>query len=288
MPAADPTNAQSAASKEADARMTFTAHLGELRVRMIHSCIAAMVGFVICYAFSNSIIEILSQPLRGMSTPPANTETPATGAETSAATGEAVKEFGGVSWTVLSPMEPFLVKIKIAAYGGVFVAFPYILYQICAFIFPGLTATERRIVRVMLFGCTILAVCGSGLAYWMVFPYVLPMIASLVPGFVNVQLRLNETLSIILKGIAGFGLAFQMPMVILVLVFMGILNPATLKAYRKVAIVLIFVVAAIMTPPDPVSMMLMAIPLLLLYELSVWASYALVRRREKAAAAAGA
>ncbi len=266
--------------------MTFTAHLGELRIRMIRSCIAAVVGFVICYSFSNNIIEILSQPLRGLSAPK-----PAAGVDAAtpaAVPGQGVRQYGGVSWTVLSPMEPFLVKIKIAAYGGVFMAFPYILYQICAFIFPGLTPLERRVVRVMLFGCTILAVFGSGMAYWLIFPYVLPMLVSWVPAFVNVQLRLNETLSIILKGIAGFGLAFQMPMVILLLVYMGILSPATLKAYRKISIVLICVVAAIMTPPDPVSMILMAVPLLLLYEISVWASYALVRRRDKAAAAARA
>jgi sec-independent protein translocase protein TatC len=265
---------------DVEGRMTFTAHLGELRMRMIRSFIAAFVGLVVCYFFSNGIIEFLSQPLRGLPTavPAGGTPDP----------GQAVHESGGVSWTVLSPMEPFIVKLKIAAYGGIFVALPYILYQICAFIFPGLTLTERRAVRFMLFGSSILAVCGSALAYWLIFPYVLPMIISLVPAFVHVQLRLNETLSIILKGIAGFGLAFQMPMVILVLVFLGILTPATLQAYRKIAIVIIFVVAAILTPPDPVSMMLMAIPLLGLYELSVWISYAIVRRRAKAAAAAEA
>ncbi len=265
------------AASEGDARMTFTAHLGELRSRMIRACIAATIGLVVCYTFSNSIIEFLSQPLRGL---PTATQP---GAPTVA--GQGVQEFGGVSWTVLSPMEPFVVKLKIAAYGGLFIAFPYILYQICAFVFPGLTSVERRAVRIMLFGCTILAVCGSAMAYWMIFPYVLPMLVSWVPEFVNVQLRLNETLSIILKGIAAFGVAFQMPMVIFVLVYLGILSPATLKAYRKVAIVIIFVVAAFMTPPDPISQLMMALPLLVLYEISVFASYGIVRRREKAAAA---
>ena len=279
MPATETANPQPPPSKDEEARMTFTAHLGELRQRMIRSCFAALVGFIFCYAFSNNIIELLSQPLRGL------TVEPATENAAEAAVGQGVREFGGVSWTVLSPMEPFIVKIKIAAYGGIFVAFPYILYQICAFVFPGLTLTERRIVRVTLFGCMILAVCGSGMAYWLVFPYVLPVLVSWVPAFVNVQLRLNETLSIILKGIAGFGLAFQMPMVILVLVYVGILTPASLRAYRKVAIVGVCVLSAIMTPPDPVSMMLMAIPLYGLYELSLWASYAIVRRKEKAAAA---
>jgi sec-independent protein translocase protein TatC len=265
---------------EQEARMTFTAHLGELRMRMIRSSIAAVVGLVVCYGFSNNIIEFLSQPLRGLPT----AATP--GAPT--VPGQGVHEYGGVSWTVLSPMEPFIVKLKIAAYGGLFNAFPYILYQISAFVFPGLTVTERRAVRIMLFGCSILAVCGSAMAYWLIFPYVLPMLISFVPEFVNVQLRLNETLSIILKGVAAFGVAFQLPMIIFVLVYLGIVTPAMLKAYRKVAIVLIFVIAAIMTPPDPISMMLMAVPLLVLYEGSVLASHALIRRREKAAAAAEA
>jgi sec-independent protein translocase protein TatC len=258
--------------------MTFTAHLGELRIRLIRSCIAAVVGLIVCYAFSNTIIEILSHPLRGIS------DSAATEGADEEVPGQATARYGGVSWTILSPMEPFIVKLKIAAYGGLFVAFPYILYQICAFIFPGLTVTERRVVRFLLFGCTFLAVCGSAMAYWLIFPYVLPMLVSWVPEFVNVQLRLNETLSIILKGIAGFGIAFQMPMVILVLVFLGILTPATLKAYRKVAIVIIFIVGAITTPPDPISQLLMAVPLLLLYEMSVWLSYGIVRRRERRAA----
>jgi sec-independent protein translocase protein TatC len=266
------------AASGGEARMTFTAHLGELRMRMIRSCIAASVGLIVCYAFSNTIIEFLSQPLRGLSDEPVQVTEPVA--------GQGVREFGGVTWTVLSPMEPFVVKLKIAAYGGLFIAFPVILYQLCAFVFPGLTSTERRAVKFMLFGCTILAVGGSSMAYWLIFPQVLPFLVKLAPGFVNVQLRLNETLSIILKGIAGFGVAFQMPMVIIVLVYLGILTPATLKAYRKVSIVAIFVVAAIMTPPDPISQLMMALPLLVLYEISLWASYAIVRRREKAAAAA--
>ena len=273
-------NTEKKTTPDHEARMTFTAHLGELRSRMIRSCIAAVVGLVICYGFSNDIIEFLSQPLRGLPT--------AVNPGTPTVAGQGVHEYGGVSWTVLSPMEPFIVKLKIAAYGGIFIAFPYILYQICAFVFPGLTNTERRAVRILLFGCSILAVCGSAMAYWLIFPYVLPMLVSFVPEFVNVQLRLNETLSIILKGIAAFGVAFQLPMIILVLVYLGILTPATLKAYRKVAIVVIFIIAAIMTPPDPISMMLMALPLLVLYEGSVLASHALVRRREKSAAAAEA
>jgi len=284
--AAKSPTTQTPPSKDDEARMTFTAHLGELRTRLIRSCIAAIVGFVVCYAFSNNIIDFLSQPLRDLSV---KQNAAVSNGETAPSTeGVDTREYGGTTWTVLSPMEPFIVKVKIAGYGGVFVAFPYILFQICAFIFPGLTANERRIVRIMLFGCTILAVCGSAMAYWLIFPYVLPMVIGWVPKFVHVQLRLNETLSVILKGIAGFGLAFQTPMVILVLVYLGILHPTTLKAYRKFAIVGICVVAAIMTPPDPISMVLMALPLYALYELSIWLSYGIVRRRENAAPAAGA
>lgn len=263
--------------------MTFTAHLGELRTRMIRSIAALTIGFFVCYYFSENIIDGLSMPLRGLAhSIPSSVDT------ANPAVGQSVKDYGGVSWVVLTPFEPVLVKLKISAYAGLVMALPFIVYQICAFVFPGLTATEKRIVRTMLFSGFALALAGVSVAYFLIFPPVLTSIIQYAPAWVRVTLRLNDTLSVILKGIMAFGVAFQMPMVIVVLVYLGILSPATLKAYRKVAIVIIFVLAAILTPPDPISQTLMALPLIGLYEVSIWVSYAVVRRNAKAAAAAGA
>lgn len=188
------------------------------------------------------------------------------------------------SWTVLNPMEPLIVTFKIAGYGGLFLAMPYVLYQLCAFIFPGLHPKERKAAQYLIAGCTVLAFAGVCVAYFGVFPFVLPYLAQFVPEDVNVQLRMNETISLIVLGLLGFGIAFQFPMVVLILVYMGVLSPDTLRQYRKIVIVGLAVVSAMLTPPDPISMCLMLVPLYLLYEGSIWVSYLVIRSQKKAAA----
>ncbi len=186
------------------------------------------------------------------------------------------------SWTVLNPLEPLIVTFKIAGYGGLFLAMPYVLYQLCAFIFPGLHPKERKAAQYLIAGCTVLAFTGVCVAYFGVFPFVLPYLAQFVPEDVNVQLRMNETISMIVMGLLGFGIAFQFPMVVLILVYMGVLTPDTLRQYRKIVIVGLAVVSAMLTPPDPVSMTLMLVPLYLLYEGSIWVSYLVIRSQKKA------
>lgn len=184
-------------------------------------------------------------------------------------------------WTVLNPLEPIMVKFKIAGYGGLFLAMPFILFQLCAFIFPGLRPQEKKAAQFLVFGCTILAFAGVALAYFGVFPFVLPYLAQFVPADVDVQLRMNETISMIVKGLLGFGIAFQFPMAVLILVYMGVLDPATLRAYRKIVLVGLAVLSAILTPPDPLTMTLMLVPLYTLYECSIWLSYIVIRKRNK-------
>lgn len=269
-----------------DGRMTFTEHLGELRTRIVRSAGAVLVAMVVCYIFSNQLIEILARPLATFNDQ--ETIEIGDGSESDGeegAIGEEEEADRPIEWTVLNPLEPVLVKLKIAAYGGLFVSMPFIIFQICAFIFPGLTGSERKVVRICIFGCSILAVGGVSVAYWAVFPLVLPYLVTFAPSFVNVQLRMNETLSLLLKGFAGFAIAFQFPMVVLVLVYMDLLTPAKLKEYRKFAIIIMCVAGMMLTPPDPFSMLMMAMPMVLLYEMSIWASYLVVRRKKKKAAA---
>lgn len=189
-------------------------------------------------------------------------------------------------WTVLNPLEPIVVKFKIAGYGGLFLAMPFILFQLCAFIFPGLQPTEKKAAQYMIFGCTFLAFAGVAVAYFGVFPFVLPYLAQFVPEGVDVQLRMNETISMLVKGLLGFGIAFQFPMVVLILVYLGILTPQTLRAYRKVVFVFLAIGSAILTPPDPITMTFMLVPLYLLYEGSIWLSYLVIRRAQAPATGA--
>lgn len=264
-------------------RMSFTEHLGELRVRLIRACVALGIAVIGCYIFSNQIFEVLAWPLSPLSRHGVIQieEQAVEGEAAPAAQTAAAGRMEGVEWTVLNPLEFILVKIRIAGYGGLVIALPFILWQICAFVFPGLYPNERRVVQILIFGCSSLAVVGVGIAYFGVFPLVLPYLLEWIPSWVQVQLRLNETLSIIIKGLVGFAIAFQFPMAVLILVYMGILTPQTLKQYRKLAIVAMAVIAAILTPPDPFSMLVMLVPLVLLYESSIWMSYVVIRRKTK-------
>lgn len=254
-----------------DGRMTFTAHLAELRYRLVFCLISLAIGFIVCYIFSNGIIEVLSwplTPLQALSSPPVP--------------GEKQIDDYAIRWTVLNPLEPVIVKMKLAAYAAIVLSLPIILYQLCAFVFPGLTEKEKRAVRILIAGCTVLAGVGVAVAYWAIFPLILPYLVQLAPEYVQIQLRLNETMSFVVKGLIGFGIAFQFPMIVMILVYMELLTPQTLKQYRRMAIVVMFVVAALLTPPDPLSMVLMAGPLVILYEVSIWVSYLVIRRKRRA------
>ncbi len=268
-------------------RMTFTEHLSELRSRLIYSLAALAASVVICYIFSNFLLEMLGRPLtplaeRGFfqaTDAPATPDAPADPAPPrSPGTSAAPK------WTVLNPLEIVLVKLRLAGYMGLVLAFPFILYQACAFVFPGLRDNERRAALILIYGCSILAAAGVLVAYFGVMPLFMPYVMSFVPDGWEVQLRASETISLILLFLAAFAVAFQFPMAVLILVYMGLLTPATLKKYRRLAIVGLTIISAILTPPDPLSMMIMLIPLFLLYEGSIWLSYLVVWRRKRAGA----
>lgn len=295
-------------------RMSFTEHLGELRIRLIRSGIAVVLGVLLCYVFSDQIfaalkwpIEILEQEVAGFDLQTEEELREEAGAAKAdwvflqaggpekqivgfrIAEGQIVEArvqagtLESLNWTTLNPFEPIIVKFKIAGYGGLFLGLPFILYQMCAFIFPGLRPQERRAARFLLVGCTVLAFAGVLVAYFGVFPFVIPYLADFVPEGVETQLRMNETIGQIVKALLGFGVAFQFPMAVLILVYVGILEPATLKAYRKIVMVGLAVVSAMLTPPDPVTMSFMFVPLYLLYECSIWLSYIVIRRKTPAA-----
>ncbi len=248
--------------------MTFTAHLGELRKRMIRSIAAILIGVIICVPLSETIFQALKRPLSPLQ-PVAVPEAP----------GVAPLP---VDWMVTSPFEGFVVQLKISVYAGFLLALPVIVFEICAFVFPGLKATEKRVVKMALAGGSVLAIAGVSVAYFAILSTAMPGILKYVPEGVKVNLKISETLSVILKVMLAFGMAFQMPMIVLVLVYVGILTPAALKAYRKIAIVGIFIFAAVVTPPDPISLFVMALPLLLLYEFSILVSHLVVRQKAKA------
>lgn len=282
-----------------DARMTFTEHLGELRTRLIRSCAAILVAFILCYIVHEQIFLIVAYPLSSLknqglivddaSSTPAAADPAAAQELPKPDEQKPTKENPGKSpWTALNPMEPFVVQLKLSLYAGLILALPFVIYQLCAFIFPGLTPSERKVVQFLLIGSTVFVVFGVAVAYFAVFPMVMPYLTTFVPPGVEVQLRMNETVSLILKGMLGFAIAFQFPMVVMVLVYLDLLSPSTLRKYRRAAIVLLAIGSAAFTPPDPFSMMAMLVPLVILYEVSIWASVIILRKRSQAKVAANA
>ncbi len=260
---------------EEEKRMTFTEHLAELRLRIIWSMIAVVSCALICYALSNLFLEMLTAPLTTL----ANSGMVHWIASTGGAAGaEAPK--GSDTLYVFNPLEPVLLKLKVAAYGGFLLAFPFIVYQAAAFIFPGLKPRERRAVKILIFGGGTLAAAGVLVAYFLVLPFVLPFLATWVPPGWKMQFRATETLNIVVILLAGFAIAFQYPMAVLSLVYLDLVTPATLRAYRRLAIVGLTVAAAILTPPDPFSILFMLAPLVLLYEGTILIACVMVRAKK--------
>ena len=255
-----------------DARMTFTEHLGELRVRIIRSGTAVIIGMVVCYIFSNTIFYLVAKPLMSVTqkTTVSQTGTPVTTPAPPAP-----------SWIAMSPLEGVWVKMRLAGYGGLVLAFPYIMMQICGFIFPGLTPRERKAATILFVGGGCFAVLGVCVAYFFLLPMVLPYLSAYLPEGVEQKFAMSQTINIILMALAGFAVAFQFPMIAWTLVYLGVLTPATLKHYRRVAIIGQACLAALLTPPDPISMLILLIPLTVLYEISIWVSYLIVRRKEE-------
>jgi len=243
-----------AESNQEESRMTFTEHLAELRVRIIRSGIAFIAAFMGCLLVSPWLLEIAAYPLR----------------------------VADVQWTFLNPIEPIAMMFRMAAYGAFILTSPFIVYQICAFIFPGLRPDERRLVQTVIFSSGTLVILGLFTAYFGVFPLVLPYLLQWSPDWIETQLRVNETIAIITKGMIGFAVAFQFPVVVLILVYLGLLTPQALKDYRKLAWVIIALCSAILTPPDPISMSIMMVPMVVLYEGSILVAHIIVRKRAQA------
>ena len=245
---------------DAEARMTFTEHLAELRTRIIRVGVVVLVLCILCVVFSETIYHVVMRPLDIV------------------AGGEAP-----IEKMTLTPFEWFIaVRLKLAGIAGLLLAVPYILYEACAFIFPGLRPKEKRLAMILLAGCSLLAIAGGTMAYLGVFPYVLPYVMSWTPDDVTAKLQVAPTLNVLLRGYLAFAVAFQFPMAVLSLVYMDLLSPATLRQYRRVAIIIMALASAMFTPPDVFTMVVMLLPLALLYEISIWLSYLVVRRRKRA------
>lgn len=239
-----------------DKKLPLTAHLEELRKRLIYSFLSIGVAFGISYAYIKEIVEILMRPLVRV--------LPA-----------------GSSLVFTAVPEAFLTYLKAALLAGVFFSSPFILYQIWAFVSPGLYEREKKYIYPYLFVSTIFFVAGALFCYLIVFPVIFRFFLSFATNDIRPLPAIKEYLTFTIKLLLAFGLLFQWPALILFLSRMGVVSSKTLAKNRKYAILGIFVAAAVLTPPDLVSQLLLAGPLLVMYEGSIWMAKFLGKKEEE-------
>jgi sec-independent protein translocase protein TatC len=220
---------------------SFIAHLIELRTRLLHAIVALLLVFICLFPWASKLYAILAQPL--LSKLPKGGQMIATDVTT-----------------------PFFVPLKVALMTSFLIALPYILYQVWRFVAPGLYAHERRLILPLIAASTVLFYCGMAFAYFAVFPIVFGFITASAPQGVAVMTDIDKYLSFVLTMFVAFGVTFEVPVAVVILVRMGVVSTAKLREVRPYMIVGAFIVGAIFTPPDVVSQCMLAVPLWLLYE----------------------
>ena len=239
---------------KADNENGFVSHLAELRKRLINSFIFLFIFFIGSYFFSEHLYGFLVEPY-----------------------AKAVKESGIERRLIFTALqETFLTYLKVSFFAAFFVTCPYILIQIWKFIAPGLYKHEKKAIVPYLILTPILFFLGGMLVYYLIMPLAIKFFLSFESTGVSTGLpiqleaKVNEYLSLVMKLIFAFGISFQLPVVLSLLARVGIVNAKFLKDRRKYVVVMIFAAAAILTPPDPITQIGLAIPLLILYELSIF------------------
>ena len=241
-----------------ESQETFLSHLIELRERLVRSLLAVGILFIPAFIYSAELYDLLALPLVGAL--PQGSRMIATGVIT-----------------------PFLIPMKIAAMAAFLVALPYLLYEAWAFVAPGLYAHEKRLVLPLVVSSTLLFFTGMAFCYFVVFHKVFTFIATFAPKSVSVAPDIEAYFNFVLGMFIAFGLAFEVPVVVVVLVMTGLISVEQLREFRGYVIVAIFVVAAIVTPPDVVSQISLAVPMCLLYEVGIFFAQFVEKRRKPAA-----
>lgn len=220
-----------------DKRLTFIKHLEELRLRIIKSIAFVVICSVFIYARIDEILLFLARPI-----------------------GKLV---------FIAPQEAFVANLSIAFFGGLFFASPFVVYQVWQFISLGLREGERKYV--LIFGCFsfVLFIVGCLFGYFIIIPIGIKFLMGSAPDFITPMITISNYISFLGILTFLFGLVFQLPLAIVFLARIGVVNPSSLSAKRKEVIVIIFIVAAILTPPDVFTQVFMAVPLIILYELGI-------------------
>jgi sec-independent protein translocase protein TatC len=241
------------AEPQEDGEQSFISHLIELRERLLKAVAAVLITLVALLPFANKLYGWLALPL--------------------------IKHLPqGGTMIATEVASPFLTPLKLAFFVALFISTPIILYQLWAFVAPGLYRNEKRLAIPILVSSVILFYVGCAFAYFLVLPAVFTFMTAVAPAGVAVMPDIGHYLSFVLMLFLAFGLCFEVPVVLVILVALGVVTPAQLASSRRYAIVGSFVIAAVLTPPDVLSQTMLAVPMCVLYELGIVGARALMRR----------
>ncbi|MFP6806249.1 MAG: twin-arginine translocase subunit TatC [Pseudomonadales bacterium] len=247
---------ESSTSAETDQGQPLIDHLIELRTRILHSMLSVLVIFLPLFYFANDIYTYISEPLRAF-----------------------LPE--GTTMIATEVASPFLTPFKLTLVLSIFAAMPFILHQIWSFIAPGLYSTEKKIALPLLTSSVILFYTGIAFAFYVVFPLIFGFFTSAAPEGVTIMTDINRYLDFVLKLFFAFGLAFEIPIATILLVWTGATTVENLRKKRAYVIVGCFALGMLLTPPDVVSQVLLAIPMWLLYEFGILFSMMVQNRNEQ-------
>jgi len=240
-----------------EGRMSFLDHLSELRVRLVRAAIAVGIGFGVCIYFGERLFSLLAAPIIRL-----------------------LPKDASLVFTALT--DPFFVYLKLAFIAGLFLALPFVLYQIWLFVRPGLHVHERRLAAPFIMAATLLFYLGGAFAYFLVFPAAFNFFLSYINPELKPMLSIKEYVSLVMLLMLAFGAIFETPIIILFLGLLGIFTSDTLKKGRRYFIVLSFLIAAILTPtPDVINQTIMAVPLMLFYEVGIQLLAVFEKKRRK-------
>ena len=253
-------------NEEKNKQASFIEHLSELRSRLIKSVIYLFIFFVTCYFFAENIYNFLLTPY-----------------------AEAVKDDSANRRMIFTALhETFITYLKVAFFAAMFVGSPIILTQIWKFVAPGLYKNEKKALLPYLVATPVLFLAGGMLVYYLIMPLAIKFFltfetsAELTSLPIQLEAKVNEYLSLIMRLIFAFGISFQLPVLLSLLARIGFIDSEYLKKRRKYVIVIIFAVAAILTPPDPITQIGLGIPLLILYELSILSVKIIEKKKDNA------
>lgn len=241
--------------EQAPPRMSLMDHLTDLRKRLVRSLIAVAAGFFVCYPVSGRMLRILMDPMLN------------------------VLNQSHFIYTKLP--EAFLAEMKISFVAGLFLVSPYVFHQIWKFVAPGLYAHERKWILPIAVASAVCFVAGALFGYFVVFPFGFSFFASYSSDVLQFMPNLGEFLDFALKILIAFGVIFELPLFMFFMARLGVVSSKALRRWRKYAVLVAFIVGAILTPPDAISQTLMAVPLCLLYELGIWLAYFFGKERGK-------